>query len=234
MHTLQASSSLSVSDESIVNISDTKYDVRNSMMTSSTLSANMSLFYAIFPVIVNSTSQFIIANNQRKYNNVTYPGGLTWNIVEAVSSINVGVNSSFDIIGNEFEITDATLTQDSSWQAVRSTDVIMTGLGALNVSNNVMGMMNVQSTNNGYATLLKTTTDFTVGGGAVVAFNNHLPAARPPTLWNITSTQPATIRTLSLIHISEPTRLLSISYAVFCLKKKKKKNQIKTKKIKNT
>src|SRR5678815_5889409 len=28
--------------------------------------------------------------------------------------------------------------------------------------------------------------------------------------------------TLSLIHISEPTRLLSISYAVFCLKKKKK------------
>eukprot|EP00658_Telonema_sp_P-2_P013650 TRINITY_DN15171_c0_g1_i3.p1 TRINITY_DN15171_c0_g1~~TRINITY_DN15171_c0_g1_i3.p1 ORF type:complete len:131 (-),score=26.73 TRINITY_DN15171_c0_g1_i3:93-485(-) len=31
---------------------------------------------------------------------------------------------------------------------------------------------------------------------------------------------------LSLIHISEPTRLLSISYAVFCLKKKK---QIKSK-----
>eukprot|EP00658_Telonema_sp_P-2_P009178 TRINITY_DN13461_c0_g1_i5.p1 TRINITY_DN13461_c0_g1~~TRINITY_DN13461_c0_g1_i5.p1 ORF type:complete len:113 (-),score=23.21 TRINITY_DN13461_c0_g1_i5:52-390(-) len=29
---------------------------------------------------------------------------------------------------------------------------------------------------------------------------------------------------LSLIHISEPTRLLSISYAVFCLKKKKKVN----------
>eukprot|EP00658_Telonema_sp_P-2_P086117 TRINITY_DN9982_c0_g1_i4.p1 TRINITY_DN9982_c0_g1~~TRINITY_DN9982_c0_g1_i4.p1 ORF type:complete len:147 (-),score=28.95 TRINITY_DN9982_c0_g1_i4:46-486(-) len=33
---------------------------------------------------------------------------------------------------------------------------------------------------------------------------------------------------LSLIHISEPTRLLSISYAVFCLKKKKK-NTLKTK-----
>ena len=31
---------------------------------------------------------------------------------------------------------------------------------------------------------------------------------------------------LSLIHISEPTRLLSISYAVFCLKKKKKKTQL--------
>eukprot|EP00658_Telonema_sp_P-2_P039836 TRINITY_DN28468_c0_g1_i1.p1 TRINITY_DN28468_c0_g1~~TRINITY_DN28468_c0_g1_i1.p1 ORF type:complete len:222 (+),score=49.87 TRINITY_DN28468_c0_g1_i1:338-1003(+) len=30
-----------------------------------------------------------------------------------------------------------------------------------------------------------------------------------------------TVHTLSLIHISEPTRLLSISYAVFCLKKKK-------------
>eukprot|EP00658_Telonema_sp_P-2_P049363 TRINITY_DN37533_c0_g1_i1.p1 TRINITY_DN37533_c0_g1~~TRINITY_DN37533_c0_g1_i1.p1 ORF type:complete len:140 (-),score=43.75 TRINITY_DN37533_c0_g1_i1:127-546(-) len=32
----------------------------------------------------------------------------------------------------------------------------------------------------------------------------------------------AKIEGLSLIHISEPTRLLSISYAVFCLKKKKK------------
>ncbi|CZR85338.1 hypothetical protein CDFC105_30038 [Clostridioides difficile] len=28
------------------------------------------------------------------------------------------------------------------------------------------------------------------------------------------------VNNLSLIHISEPTRLLSISYAVFCLKKK--------------
>eukprot|EP00658_Telonema_sp_P-2_P056664 TRINITY_DN4511_c0_g1_i7.p1 TRINITY_DN4511_c0_g1~~TRINITY_DN4511_c0_g1_i7.p1 ORF type:complete len:371 (+),score=50.83 TRINITY_DN4511_c0_g1_i7:278-1390(+) len=34
---------------------------------------------------------------------------------------------------------------------------------------------------------------------------------------------------LSLIHISEPTRLLSISYAVFCLKKKKKKTKHLTK-----
>ena len=32
---------------------------------------------------------------------------------------------------------------------------------------------------------------------------------------------------LSLIHISEPTRLGMISYAVFCLKKKKKKNAAK-------
>src|SRR5428012_21487 len=31
---------------------------------------------------------------------------------------------------------------------------------------------------------------------------------------------------LSLIHISEPTRLGMISYAVFCLKKKKKTNMI--------
>ena len=42
----------------------------------------------------------------------------------------------------------------------------------------------------------------------------------------------ADIFLLSLIHISEPTRLLSISYAVFCLKKKIKKN--KKKKKKNT
>ncbi|CZR99240.1 Choline-binding protein precursor [Clostridioides difficile] len=33
---------------------------------------------------------------------------------------------------------------------------------------------------------------------------------------------PAFVKDLSLIHISEPTRLGMISYAVFCLKKKKK------------
>src|SRR5660398_301472 len=35
------------------------------------------------------------------------------------------------------------------------------------------------------------------------------------------------MRKLSLIHISEPTRLRRISYAVFCLKKKKNKKQQK-------
>uniref|UniRef100_UPI0036F19E1B hypothetical protein n=1 Tax=Helicobacter pylori TaxID=210 RepID=UPI0036F19E1B len=38
----------------------------------------------------------------------------------------------------------------------------------------------------------------------------------------------------SLIHISEPTRLLSNSYAVFCLKKKKKKNKTPQKNKKHT
>ena len=33
---------------------------------------------------------------------------------------------------------------------------------------------------------------------------------------------------LSLIHISEPTRQAEISYAVFCLKKKKKKKHIRS------
>src|SRR5660398_293714 len=37
---------------------------------------------------------------------------------------------------------------------------------------------------------------------------------------------------LSLIHISEPTRLRRISYAVFCLKKKKKENTETRSKIK--
>src|SRR5674536_375042 len=36
------------------------------------------------------------------------------------------------------------------------------------------------------------------------------------------------LHALSLIHISEPTRLLSISYAVFCLKKKKRMHELST------
>src|SRR5659263_10537 len=39
---------------------------------------------------------------------------------------------------------------------------------------------------------------------------------------NRSSQVPAPVQNLSLIHISEPTRLGMISYAVFCLKKKKK------------
>eukprot|EP00658_Telonema_sp_P-2_P047755 TRINITY_DN36352_c0_g1_i1.p1 TRINITY_DN36352_c0_g1~~TRINITY_DN36352_c0_g1_i1.p1 ORF type:complete len:273 (+),score=37.11 TRINITY_DN36352_c0_g1_i1:278-1096(+) len=40
-----------------------------------------------------------------------------------------------------------------------------------------------------------------------------------------------TVSGLSLIHISEPTRLLSISYAVFCLKKKKQSRNIQRENI---
>ena len=43
----------------------------------------------------------------------------------------------------------------------------------------------------------------------------QIQALRPYYVFNDTDVD------LSLIHISEPTRLLSISYAVFCLKKKK-------------
>ena len=39
---------------------------------------------------------------------------------------------------------------------------------------------------------------------------------------------------LSLIHISEPTRRTPISYAVFCLKKKRKQNYRNTKKGKKS
>ena len=43
---------------------------------------------------------------------------------------------------------------------------------------------------------------------------------------DVFTTEPdAAFLDLSLIHISEPTRLGMISYAVFCLKKKKKKKK---------
>eukprot|EP00658_Telonema_sp_P-2_P047975 TRINITY_DN36515_c0_g1_i1.p1 TRINITY_DN36515_c0_g1~~TRINITY_DN36515_c0_g1_i1.p1 ORF type:complete len:638 (-),score=132.10 TRINITY_DN36515_c0_g1_i1:78-1991(-) len=61
---------------------------------------------------------------------------------------------------------------------------------------------------------------------------SHMSAVLPNTLsgWSLGKLPPTRpdcdchwVFYLSLIHISEPTRLLSISYAVFCLKKKKKK-----------
>src|SRR5678815_2307487 len=46
------------------------------------------------------------------------------------------------------------------------------------------------------------------------------PAGAPNILMGVFHSDLVGIQALSLIHISEPTRLLSISYAVFCLKKK--------------
>src|SRR5678816_4633882 len=56
----------------------------------------------------------------------------------------------------------------------------------------------------------------------IISFSN--PSDRMTCLKNLNFAL-STVCCLSLIHISEPTRLLSISYAVFCLKKKKKKKQ---------
>src|SRR5680860_1705185 len=47
--------------------------------------------------------------------------------------------------------------------------------------------------------------------------------SRVPMGSNFKGMEPSLELTLSLIHISEPTRRTPISYAVFCLKKKKKK-----------
>src|SRR5678816_3263686 len=55
---------------------------------------------------------------------------------------------------------------------------------------------------------------------------NRILASRPPGVARSQELRDLVVETVilyvSLIHISEPTRLLSISYAVFCLKKKKR------------
>ena len=61
---------------------------------------------------------------------------------------------------------------------------------------------------------------------------DDLKMKQPQALIYIQSILPVTKNNnynLSLIHISEPTRQAEISYAVFCLKKKKKKNNIEKK-----
>eukprot|EP00658_Telonema_sp_P-2_P085984 TRINITY_DN993_c0_g1_i10.p1 TRINITY_DN993_c0_g1~~TRINITY_DN993_c0_g1_i10.p1 ORF type:complete len:905 (-),score=199.84 TRINITY_DN993_c0_g1_i10:85-2799(-) len=63
----------------------------------------------------------------------------------------------------------------------------------------------------------------TLAGNALASgYKDSLPGAEGHLLFRAPAS--VHIQELSLIHISEPTRLLSISYAVFCLKKKKKKN----------
>src|SRR5665647_3802354 len=72
-----------------------------------------------------------------------------------------------------------------------------------------------------------------LGPGTIQVFFGRWMAALPLPLtehdrvggywWELSMRQVEVSRTLSLIHISEPTRRTPISYAVFCLKKKKKK-----------
>src|SRR5660398_175662 len=61
------------------------------------------------------------------------------------------------------------------------------------------------------------------GAGKDFAGRPRLQSTRMPRGGTDSSNQHPAPLWLSLIHISEPTRLRRISYAVFCLKKKKKK-----------
>src|SRR5678815_3843505 len=56
---------------------------------------------------------------------------------------------------------------------------------------------------------------------AVVIAASMAGAFAPDRAWSAEPLERYALIVLSLIHISEPTRILSISYAVFCLKKKK-------------
>ena len=60
--------------------------------------------------------------------------------------------------------------------------------------------------------LVKPTTGMNLSGIAVKDVTSR---------WNLLPSETFIILDLSLIHISEPTRRYAISYAVFCLKKKK-------------
>src|SRR5678816_3815052 len=72
----------------------------------------------------------------------------------------------------------------------------------------------------GLSDLRLLTTDSAPAATGNVEYVLNLPAnATPPPVAVFDPNDPNSFN-LSLIHISEPTRLLSISYAVFCLKKK--------------
>src|SRR5450756_2865855 len=65
-----------------------------------------------------------------------------------------------------------------------------------------------------YVTIIKV---IGIGGAGTNAINRMVDSG-------VKGVEFIAVNTLSLIHISEPTRLGMISYAVFCLKKKKQKN----------
>eukprot|EP00658_Telonema_sp_P-2_P037398 TRINITY_DN26904_c0_g1_i1.p1 TRINITY_DN26904_c0_g1~~TRINITY_DN26904_c0_g1_i1.p1 ORF type:complete len:104 (-),score=34.94 TRINITY_DN26904_c0_g1_i1:105-416(-) len=78
--------------------------------------------------------------------------------------------------------------------------------------------------------IIKTTTTTTTAKPDPSDMSNTSPnilsvddahVVRTPSLGTTSNVSGFSASPLSLIHISEPTRLLSISYAVFCLKKKK-------------
>ena len=58
--------------------------------------------------------------------------------------------------------------------------------------------------------------------GLIFILGPYIPYALTGALLLVLGCLTATKQVLSLIHISEPTRQAEISYAVFCLKKKKK------------
>src|SRR5678816_3639726 len=83
----------------------------------------------------------------------------------------------------------------------------------------------------GKTTLLRLVAGLEKPDAGMLMIDGRDATAEPPALRDVSfvfqqySLYPhLTVYDLSLIHLSEPTRLLSISYAVFCLKKKKIKS----------
>eukprot|EP00658_Telonema_sp_P-2_P028252 TRINITY_DN21684_c0_g1_i11.p1 TRINITY_DN21684_c0_g1~~TRINITY_DN21684_c0_g1_i11.p1 ORF type:complete len:228 (+),score=51.75 TRINITY_DN21684_c0_g1_i11:138-821(+) len=99
--------------------------------------------------------------------------------------------------------------------------------GVSNLSARTLTGTSSTTTNTRVATPLSRAAPNTVRQGSPVGTRSS-PSPTPARAPASTTTRPTSVSTtrtangLSLIHISEPTRLLSISYAVFCLKKKKK------------
>ena len=76
---------------------------------------------------------------------------------------------------------------------------------------------------NSYALLSEEELEYTTGGALdAETVGNWISTAMNVTMGVLAIVN--VVNALSLIHISEPTRRTPISYAVFCLKKKKKMN----------
>ena len=91
-----------------------------------------------------------------------------------------------------------------------------------NNNNNKNNNNNNNKNNNNNNNNIRSEPAETVSRGAVpVISGNAIRVRQPIRCHTHTSCRSAPPPWLSLIHISEPTRLLSTSYAVFCLKKNK-------------
>src|SRR5450756_2988343 len=110
-------------------------------------------------------------------------------------------------------------SRTQKWFVCLSTMVILVLCLALSLSGVLIGVPTAQAADTG------TWTQLPLYGGSISVL--AIDPKTPATLYAGTNSSGVFRSTdLSLIHISEPTRLGMISYAVFCLKKKKiKKNK---------
>eukprot|EP00658_Telonema_sp_P-2_P051537 TRINITY_DN3960_c0_g1_i12.p1 TRINITY_DN3960_c0_g1~~TRINITY_DN3960_c0_g1_i12.p1 ORF type:complete len:365 (+),score=91.16 TRINITY_DN3960_c0_g1_i12:94-1188(+) len=233
---------LTVSDSSNLTFSYNTISASNVVTTSSKVWYWFTVYLYGSAMTITDNSTLSISHSKVTASEVTAVGSLHWFTIYVAKSgdLIVSYSSNLLIDYRDTTINNIVVSGGGMYQYDfhYNSPITISTNSMVSMSNAVMSVSNVKTfwdfSINAFFPYQSPTSFTTIQANSALAISNNVVIVSSITCGNVfwwsslvALTSPLTV-TLSLIHISEPTRLLSISYAVFCLKKKKKNKTHKT------